>query len=488
MRKYSTVMLFALTVSGCAGFFPARTEDSLRSLRSTIDRTLADSLFIPTMAAVKVVSLETGETLYSRNSKLLFRPASNTKLFTSAAALHVLGTSFSFRTLLSTDSLDETGTTCSNLYMKGYGDPDLTAADIDSLAARLAQNGLRTVTRDIVADATYFDAEYWAPGWMWDDEPDPDGAPISSLSVNKNCIRIITWPDSLTRSMVQVRTEPLTSYLQILNCAVVSDDSLMPRLNVHRLFRERNNTINIDGRMRTNDRPRSTRTTVWQPELYAATLLKEACERHGIVVNGIVRFGALPPDARMLAEHQQPIDSMVINLNKVSDNLSAENTLKTLSAVTFGGRGTTASGLYVVNSVLSSFGIDTTKHRFVDGSGISHYNLVSVETIVQLLVGMHQRADLFPLYYESLPIAGRDGTISRRMVGTPAEGILRAKTGTISGVSALSGYVQTRDGELLAFSMMMQNFINSADRYREIQDRIGAILAGFSRTIPFTSH
>lgn len=487
MRKLLSTTILSLLMFGCSAFAPSRSDEAVRSLRQAIDTELSDSLFIPSNVSLKVVSLESGQTLYSRNSKLLFRPASNTKLFTSAAALHELGTSFSFRTVVLADSFDAATGRVKNIFLKGYGDPDLRSTDIDSLSARLYDMGIRTVDEDVIADATFFDDQYWGPGWMWDDEPDPDGAPISPLSVNKNCVRITMWVDSLTQASVQTLVEPATSYVQVLNCAVVSDDSLVPRLSLKRLFRERNNTIMIDGRMRPTDRPRVMRVTVWQPELYAATLLQESLERHGISVRGIARFGGSPPEARFLVEHRQQIDSMVINLNKISDNLSAENTLKALSALTFGTRGTSASGLYVVNRVLSSMGVDTSRHRFVDGSGLSHYNLVSAEAIVQLLAGMYRRSDLFPLYYTSLPIAGEDGTISRRMMGTAAEGNLRAKTGTISGVSALSGYVTTKDGELLAFSMMMQNFILSTNRYQNVQDRIGAILATFSRSSPYVS-
>jgi serine-type D-Ala-D-Ala carboxypeptidase/endopeptidase (penicillin-binding protein 4) len=122
------------------------------------------------------------------------------------------------------------------------------------------------------------------------------------------------------------------------------------------------------------------------------------------------------------------------------------------------------------------------KYRIADGSGLSYHNLITAEMIVQLLEGMQHQTDVFPLFYESLPIAGVDGTIGSRMKKTPAEGNLRAKTGSISGVSSLSGYVQTLDGERLIFSMSMQNFIFPARYYQRAQDKIGAILAGFSRS------
>jgi D-alanyl-D-alanine carboxypeptidase/D-alanyl-D-alanine-endopeptidase (penicillin-binding protein 4) len=169
-------------------------------------------------------------------------------------------------------------------------------------------------------------------------------------------------------------------------------------------------------------------------------------------------------------------------MNKTSDNLSAENLLKTLGARQKALPGNSQNGVYVENAFLSSFGIDTTSCSIVDGSGVSHYNLLTVDDIVRLLVGIARKPDPFHMIYVSLPIAGIDGTLESRMIGTAAQGNVRAKTGTINGVSSLSGYVTTRDGELLAFSMVMENFVLPTRFYQRAQDRICETLARFSRT------
>jgi serine-type D-Ala-D-Ala carboxypeptidase/endopeptidase (penicillin-binding protein 4) len=168
-------------------------------------------------------------------------------------------------------------------------------------------------------------------------------------------------------------------------------------------------------------------------------------------------------------------------MNKVSDNLSAELILKTLGTTVPGAPGSSQGGVFAANRFLSTLGIDTSRINITDGSGLSYHDLLTAEMICQLLEGMSRQADLFPLFRQSLPIAGVDGTLRNRMKRTPAEGNLRAKTGTISGVSSLSGYVKTLDGETLAFSMTMQNFIYPTRLYQRAQDRIGALLAGFSR-------
>jgi D-alanyl-D-alanine carboxypeptidase/D-alanyl-D-alanine-endopeptidase (penicillin-binding protein 4) len=166
MRTFLSTIGLSLFMFGCSAFAPSHNDEALRSLRRAIDVELSDSLFIPSNTSLKVVSLQSGQTLYSRNSKLLFRPASNTKLFTSAAALCELGTSFAFRTVILADSFDAVTGKVKNIILKGYGDPDLRSVDIDSLSAQLYTLGVRTVQEDIIADATFFDDQYWGPGWM----------------------------------------------------------------------------------------------------------------------------------------------------------------------------------------------------------------------------------------------------------------------------------------------------------------------------------
>jgi PBP4 family serine-type D-alanyl-D-alanine carboxypeptidase len=137
--------------------------------------------------------------------------------------------------------------------------------------------------------------------------------------------------------------------------------------------------------------------------------------------------------------------------------------------------------VFIEKRFLSILGMDTAKFSIVDGSGVSRYNLLSADQLVQFLAAMKKQPRLFQMFYNSLPVAGVDGTLTDRMSNYPVANNLHAKTGTLNGVSCLSGYVQTRDGEMLAFSMMMQNFITAAVDYRQVQDKIGAMLAGFSR-------
>jgi D-alanyl-D-alanine carboxypeptidase/D-alanyl-D-alanine-endopeptidase (penicillin-binding protein 4) len=217
--------------------------------------------------------------------------------------------------------------------------------------------------------------------------------------------------------------------------------------------------------------------------LYAGALFKESLRLAGITVSGDVVSGVVPDGIHEIARHVQPIQKVVETMNKQSDNLSAENILKVMGALKYSIPGSARNGVFLEDKFLSTLGMDTTMFSIADGSGVSRHNLLSADQLVQLLVALNKLPRLFMMFYNSLPIAGLDGTIANRMIQYPAAYNLHAKTGTLNGVSCLSGYVQTRDGEMLAFAIMMQNFVSSSSEYRQAQDRIGYLLAGFSRTM-----
>ena len=223
--------------------------------------------------------------------------------------------------------------------------------------------------------------------------------------------------------------------------------------------------------------------SVWQPEKYTLTLLAERLRTHGFPTRGI-SIDTVPTGIMQLVRLSHRLDSVITFMNKVSDNLSAENILKMISAERVGRPGTSRIGASIVKMFLDSIGIDTTRCVIGDGSGLSRYNLTSPNIVVRLLSAMAHRPDVFASFYYSLPAAGVDGTLSDRMKATTAEGNLRAKTGTLSGASALSGYERDGDGELLGFSILMNNYASSAKSYRNVQDKIGVILSRFTREKP----
>jgi D-alanyl-D-alanine carboxypeptidase/D-alanyl-D-alanine-endopeptidase (penicillin-binding protein 4) len=469
--------------SSCSPLYRSQNDEAaLLNLRKSIDEILTDSIFIPARVGIKIVSLSGGRVLYERDSKALFHPASNLKLLTTATALHVLGKDYKFKTAVYSDSAIQNGVLPGNLYIKGFGNPDFTSKDLVWMVGQLKEKGLRRIRGDVVGDVSFFDDLYWGNGWMWDDEPSSYEAFITPLSINKNSVKVIVKPGDKVGDPVQVHLEPETKYVELMNSGLTGSDSITNTIEVTRRFKERLNTIVVRGSLPRGSQECEFDLSVWQPELYAVKLLQEELEQEGIVVEGTARLGNVGNGLKPIVLHEWPVDSVVIHLNKVSDNLSAENTLKVIAAEKRGPPGTSQSGISIVNEYLSSIGIDTSSYLMADGSGVSHYNLVNAETIVDLLSAVYKQREHFDLFYRSLPVAGMDGTLERRMKGTSAEGRVRAKTGTESGVSSLSGYVPMRSADMIVFSILMNDFIGSPRPYRDAQDKIVELLARFQST------
>ena len=485
MKQLLLFFLFAAligSINSCSTIERLRRgETPIEQFHNTIDAILSDSIFTATKCGIKIVSLDNGDVLYERDAKMLLRPASNMKLITAAAALSTLGKNFPLKTEMYWDTLISTGVITGNIYLKGFGDPDFNSAQLAEFLSTLKTRGISKIGGNIVGDARYFDDERWGVGWMWDDEPAGFAAYNSALSINRNCVEVTVIPANAVGDTAVVVIDPSTQYVSLLNQATTGPDMAALTLEISRKFKERLNVITVKGQIPRGGKTQKQAVSVWGPEMYFLTLVKEELRRQNIAFDGRILLDTIPPSAVLVARHCQPIDSMLVFLNKMSDNLSAENTLKILGAESYGAPGTTEHGIATVKRTLNSFAIDTTKFLIVDGSGVSHYDLLTPEILVSLLRGMYARKDIFALYYSSLPNAGVDGLLANRMKGTPAQNNLHAKTGTLGGVSALSGYVSTADGEMLAFSIMMQNYIGPGEPFRKAQDAIGALMAGFSR-------
>lgn len=454
----------------------ALSTSAYPTLKAKIDSLIPDTLFPPAHIGIKIVSLKKREVLYELNAHSLFNPASNQKLYTSAAALDRLGESFQLATVVSLD------TSSNAIFIKGFGDGVFSTENLDSLAKLVRKKIPSGKTWKVMGDVSYFDNEYWGYGWNWDDEPEAYQMFLSPLILNGNTIKLVAKPGAKAGDKLIASTEPPTSFVAIENNGMTVKDSIVTPLKLSRKWQERSNVLTIEGDMRLTDTTgESYDLSVWQPERYATHVFAELLRKQGIIVyeTGI---DTVPPKAYEVARFSHALDSVVTYLNKVSDNLSAETLLKVLGAERKNGgqAGSAEAGATVVKEFLSESGIDTTKMRIVDGSGLSRMDLISPTGTVRLLETMYNSPH-FKAYHHSLPIAGVDGTIRGRMKRTAAEANLRAKTGTLSAVTALSGYTQTADGEWLAFSIMMMNYPYEARVYRRVQDRIGVYLSKLKR-------
>jgi D-alanyl-D-alanine carboxypeptidase/D-alanyl-D-alanine-endopeptidase (penicillin-binding protein 4) len=465
---------------------PAAGIDPLEELRQNIDLALQDSSLYQTTTGIKVVSLETGEVLFAKNNQLLFHPASNMKLLTTATALKRLGPNFKFKTVLYIDTSSiSNGVITGNLYLKGYGNPDLLTEDLEWLAHQVRFRGITRIQGDLICDESYFDDLFRGHGWMWDDASSSDFPAISALSVNDNCVEVTVCSGPKVGDSLIFQMEPSTSYVKIENKATTVDslDTLAQKaFKVERKWIHPENTIFIEGGRKVGVEERSYDIDVLEPALYAGTLLRQKLQEENIVIEGSVKKGMIPDTFVVLVEHlSEPLSMVVMNTNKISDNLSAELTLKTIAAEVLGVPGTADKGITIIHQLFDELGMDSTAYRLADGSGVSRYNVITPDLIIELLKAMNEDFGVQAEYKTSLPIAGVDGTLKSRMRETSAENKLRAKTGTLSGVSALSGYTTSAEGELIAFSIIMEHFVVPTSKIRNVQDRIGDLLSSFRR-------
>ena len=447
------------------------------ALKNELDGMIGRELLPYSLASIKVVSLQSGSTLYETVPHLLMPVASVQKLFTAAAALSFLGPGHALETTISVDAENST------LYLKGCGDPLLKTADLARMVDGLAGKLRLGAHYKLVGDTTCFDDAYWGSGWMWDDEPGPEAMYLSALSVNRNTVRVSVAPGKTAAAPVQVSLEPSTRYVRIENSGTTGKPGGSCNIFLTRPAGDRDNRILISGSLAPGCKSVRKRLTVWRPELYTLTLLRELLEKSG-VSTGPPTLGTVPVDALLLAATRRPISEIISVMLKKSDNLCAENLFKYLAHAQSGQEGTSTGGEKAVKEYLRRQGIPTDRLVIADGSGVSRYNLTNADTIARLLVAVSKDQETFPLFAAALPLAGKDGTLVNRMKGTPAEQKVKAKTGTMQGVSALAGYTVTADGEPVAFAMIVENFVGSEQRMRKFLDRIAVLLSSYSVTTP----
>lgn len=512
MMKFRLILLTCLTgllIQSCAA--PVLEQNTIsRNTRERLQRSIqaifADSIMTGTQYGVKVQSMKTGEIFFEHNSPMLFHPASNMKLLTTATALSRLGVDYRFKTVLAADSGAYSFSDTlidGNLYLIGGGDPFLTLGEMVDMVELLKSSGIVHISGDLIGDESFMDSLSLGSGWMWDDEPATFIPHITALSLERNVTKVVVTPGRRAGDPVNFRFVPYSPEFTVSNSAITIDtlgllrsldelnslDSLEAPgslnddpLDVDRDWMKHRNHFKISGKYSIDSGPDTTWLNVVNPGLFATSVFYDLVEQAGITWGGTYRLGTLIDSTETLViHHSEPLSQIVYETNKVSDNLGAELVLKTMAAELTDTVGTAQNGLRIIRSFLQEIGVDSSSYRIVDGSGESHYNLINADLVIKLLNHMYHDFRFQAEFLASLPIGGIDGTLSGRMEEGPSFGNLRAKTGTVSGVSTLSGYVATADGEILAFSLMVQNFVGSSTPYRRLQDRFGDVLAGFSR-------
>lgn len=486
-----------------------------RPLPSRIAAILADPDLARGFWGIEIVSLSSGKVLYSQNADKLFTPASNTKLFTTAAVLALIGPDYKFRTTVeSTGLLDKHGRLSGDLRLVGRGDPNLSGRELpydlrtqrndhpikvlEDLADSLVQKGVKYVDGDLVADDSYFAFERYGEGWSQDDLVWGDGAPVSALTINDNVVFVNILPADRAGERAFVSIVPFADYYHVDNRIITT-----PAGTARRIFfnREPGSTaLTLWGEMPMDDQGANQALAIEDPAAFASELFRSLLEKRGITIYGsdrphhteLARLSTFsitataeargggsdpsspssPDQTLVLASYEsKPLIEDIRVINKVSQNLHAEILLRLLGREK-GNAATVDSGLEVVREFLSKAGVPAEEYVFYDGSGLSRQNLVTPRAVVTLLEYASKQPWAKP-FHDTLPVAGIDGSLAERLKGTVAQGRVSGKTGSLGGVKTLSGYATTNHGNELAFSILSNNSNVPAKR---ITDAIDAII------------
>jgi serine-type D-Ala-D-Ala carboxypeptidase/endopeptidase (penicillin-binding protein 4) len=416
---------------------------------------------------VLVKSLKSGETLYALNPRKLLMPASNIKIVTLAASADRLGWDYTYTTRFFSVGQIESGTLHGDVLVVGGGDPSLTISDgsagraFDTCAERLKALGIRTILGRIVGDDNAFDDDGLGFGWSWDDLPDDYAAAVSALQFNENTARVTVTAGVAVGDVAAIAIEPPSTGLTIDNrLRTVAEGSLVS-IEARRL--PGSSRLELRGSVPLGSAPATRTVSVDNPTLFLVKAFRDALIARGIDVRGPAvdadeLLDAPSTDRRLElnAHRSPPLSTLAVRLMKASQNLYAETLLKTIGAAS--GTPTSLAGRTLAQSALQNWGIAPDGLILRDGSGLSRYDYATPEALVTILAHVTGDDRLRGPFEASLPIAGRDGTLATRMKGTAAEGNVRAKTGAMANVRALSGYATTLAGEPLVFSIIANNF------------------------------
>ena len=465
--------------------------DPLESLQAELLYLISDPNLANAHIGMVIESLEDGKTLFRHKEHKIFIPASNMKLFTSAAALSILKPEFQFRTYFYTNGSLDKGTLHGDLIIRGTGDPTISGRfrDNDIFAHfkdwqdSLRQAGIQRIKGKIIADESVFIGSKVRSSWQWDDLPFYYAAQIGALSFNDNCIDLEITPTDQPSDSVVINMSPAFAEVNIINRAgTVHRDSL----KTFEISRERGrNTITLSGGIPAGSSVIRQSITIEDPANYFVQVLHHFWRLNGMDISGkpdvISEKSSIDYDqlSVLFIHHSAALPELLKVVNKNSNNFFAEQFLNTLGMARHA-EGSQQAGLRAMNNWAASIGIAPAEFIMVDGSGLSRKNLISPFSTAALLRYMYRHPH-FNVFTESLPIAGVDGTLRSRMKDTRAAGNVRAKTGFVGNTRCLSGYINDADGRPYLFVIMINNYVVPTPYANNLQDKICVLLSNFSR-------
>lgn len=421
-------------------------EQRIAKLRDRLVAVLHEAPLSRTKVGIEVMQASNGDVLFAHNAAVRFNPASNTKILTTAAAMSYLGTDYRYHTVLYGPEPDADGVVHGDVVLRGSGDPSLTTTDIAEIARALSARGVQRIEGDLFADPRFHARDH---------KPDDPGEGEGALILNRNTYDVRVRPGDVGHPAI-VTVEPKVDLFGVENQAATVHGK-RSRLRIDSYRKDDRLIITVRGRIADNRDDYVDLRRLADGSLLAASVLRSAFGDFGIEITGRVRAGNIAVNT-MLAEHvSAPLGDVCRISNKPSNNFVAEAIYKTLGGELYGAPGTLAKGTRAIMDYLASAGVKPGTFRIVNGSGLTHENRITPQDLSSVLRKIYYDLSVAPEFMTSLAIAGIDGTIRNRFMGTDAVGLVRAKTGTLNGVSALSGYVGEKD-DVLIFSIFVEGF------------------------------
>ncbi len=482
LRNTLSGVLIAALTGAAAGPAAAKGRDPLGT---AIDSILKREVFTPAIVAIDIRDLDTGRVLYEKNAVTNVKPASTMKLFTTAAILDAEGQASAppATTVETSGRLDGLGRVLGDVYLVGRGDPNLSdrfewrggKSPFDQLAKDLREAGITRIEGRLIGYDGLFTDETIPDGWTADDLVWSYGAEVSALSAFDNSLRLRLEPGEREGDPARLMVEPATGFMRVESRVLTFAEGTKAKVSLTRPLGSRH--VVIEGGVPRLGEAWTGAVAAPEPTLFATTLFGEALARQGVSVQGeiMVSRAPLPAALRPLASVRGPaVAEQIRVVNKESQNLHAETLLRRLGLAAFKDP-SVESSLKAREAFLKSLGVRTADAAMYDGSGLSRADLVTVRAEVDLLAAM-SRHPLARAFRDSLPIAGVDGTLKKRMVGTKAEGRVFAKTGSLSHVNALAGYVEGASGRRFVFSIIVNHHTRPSREVTAAMDEICALL------------
>lgn len=467
MFRTFSLLLFLLL---CLPLSAQKTEGGDQTLTARLDTLVKYGLPQGSNVGIAAYDLSANKPLYAYQADKLSRPASTMKLLTTITALAQPKSDEPFRTEVWYRGTVEADTLKGDLYVVGGFDPELDDEALDSLVSMVARQPFKVIYGQVYGDVSMKDSLYWGSGWLWDDTPYAFQPYLSPLMLDKGVLTVTATPGA-RGDTARLECRPASSYYTVEN-KTRSRTPSAGRFRVTRNWLENGNAVCVTGNV---DGERTGTVNLFASQDFFMRTFVERLQGRGVRCLSAYEFSELEADslAVRIAAYETPVQAVVRQIMKESDNLNAEALLCRLGAQATGKKHVSAGdGLAAVRALIKRLGYDPDHYSLADGCGLSNYDYVSPELLVAFLKYAYSRTDLFQKLYKALPVGGVDGTLKRRMkAGRPAHKRVFAKTGSYTAINCLAGYLQAANGHWVAFAIMNQNALSGKEA-RAFQDTV----------------